>query len=133
MTKQNTIAAVAEHFGVKRGSTIMENLSDKYLLMIEPDLKGKASLLPVLDDITRKTIYLYSVTKPSEDSYRGFHATQDGQISDNRDHILPNGMITHSLCVHYIKYYRPYVPQSEIDKINKLYEGLCRDESERSS
>lgn len=130
MTKQNIIANVAEHFGVKRGFNAMENLSDKYLLMIEPDLKGKASLLPLLDDITRKTIYLYSLTKPSEDSYRGFHATQDGQISDNKDHILPNGIITHSLCVHYIKYYRPYVPQSEIDKINRLYTELNRNERE---
>jgi len=130
MTKQNIIANVAEHFGVKRGFNAMENLSDKYLLMIEPDLKGKASLLPLLDDITRKTIYLYSLTKPSEDSYRGFRATQDGQISDNKDHILPNGIITHSLCVHYIKYYRPYVPQSEIDKINRLYTELNRNERE---
>ena len=130
MAKQNIIANVAEHFGVKRGFNAMENLSDKYLLMIEPDLKGKASLLPLLDDITRKTIYLYSLTKPSEDSYRGFHATQDGQISDNKDHIFPNGIITHSLCVHYIKYYRPYVPQSEIDKINRLYTELNRNERE---
>ena len=130
MMRQSIIASAVEHSGAKRGSTIMENLSDKYLLMIEPDLKGKASLLPVLDDITRKTIYLYSLTKPSEDSYRGFHATQDGQISDNRDHILPNGIITHSLCVHYIKYYRPYVPQSEIDKINRLYKELNRNERE---
>jgi len=98
------------------------NLSDDYLLMLEPDRVGKAADIPVFDDITKKVLYLFDLAQPSSYKYKGFHKTREGKCSDSVDYILPNGVITHNLCVYYVQYYRPYIPQTEIDKIHTLYD-----------
>lgn len=108
----------------------MEILTEDYLLMIEPDHIGTPSLYPVEDETTQKLQKLFNLAIPSRllpdnpYAYKGHHVTLCGKCSDNVDWILPNGVITNSLAVYYIKHYRKVIPQGEINKINKLYEEL---------
>lgn len=101
----------------------MINLSDGYLMMIEPK-KGAESPVtesPINDHITRKAKEVWPKCLHSTISYRGFHVCKCGAISDNRDWYTPSGRITNSLLVHYVQMHRSEVPQSEIDKL--LSEG----------
>lgn len=104
----------------------MKNLSDKYLMMVEPDTEGKPSSEPTDDNLTRKMAILFILSHESSKRYRGFHMTKCGKCSDNTDWVLPNGMITHSLCVYYIRFYRAYISDSEINKINMLFEEVTK-------
>jgi hypothetical protein len=103
---------------------IMIDLSDKYLLMIEPDQEGIPSEKPIEDELSRKVDFIFSKCKPSTYASAGTHKTRCGKYSDNVDWILPNGIITNSLCKYYIKFYREYIPSSEIDKVNTLFDKL---------
>ncbi|OPX87479.1 MAG: hypothetical protein A4E53_02467 [Pelotomaculum sp. PtaB.Bin104] len=102
------------------------NLSDEYFLMIEPDKEGPPLTTPIEDELSNKVDYIFSKCKPLDYSFRGFHQTKCFKVSDNKNWFLPNGMITNSLYTYYIRYYRNYVPQSEIDKINKIYNELTK-------
>lgn len=102
----------------------MIDLSDKYFMMIEPDKDGEPSKEPIEDEITKKVDYIFSKCKTPDYCYKGFHITKCGKFSDNNDWVLPNGMITNSLCSYYIKYYRDFIPKSEINKINKVYNNI---------
>lgn len=53
-------------------------------------------------------------------AYKGFHSTDCGKHSTNVDYLLKNGMITNSLCVYYLKYYRDSIPLSEMKKVIEL-------------
>lgn len=53
-------------------------------------------------------------------AYKGWHRTECGENSSNKDYLLKNGMITNSLCIFYLKYYRDSIPESELEKVNKL-------------
>lgn len=108
----------------------MIDLSDKYFMMIEPDKKGKPTVDPIEDELTRKVDYIFSKCKPSNYCYRGFHITRCGKFSDNHDWILSNGMITNNLCTYYIRHYREFVPESEIEKINRVYDEMMIDYSD---
>ncbi len=52
--------------------------------------------------------------------YKGFHRTDCGETSSNQDLLLENGMITNSLAVFYLQYYRDSIPKTEMDKVIKL-------------
>ncbi|MFB3056080.1 MAG: hypothetical protein ACE1ZQ_02820, partial [Ignavibacteriaceae bacterium] len=52
--------------------------------------------------------------------WRGMHRTECGQRSDNHDYQLKNGMITNSLCVFYLQYYRHVIPTIEMKKVMDL-------------
>lgn len=56
--------------------------------------------------------------------YKGSHYTQ-GVSSTNHDYLLFNGMITNSLCTHYLSHYRDEIPQTEWIKLNKLKEDFA--------
>lgn len=101
----------------------MIDLSNKYLLQIEPDKQGSPSSTSIEDELTKKVDYILSRCHEGT-MYRGFHTTLCGKHSDSCDFVLPNGMVTNSLCTYYIRYYRPYIPQSEIEKIEKAYKDL---------
>lgn len=109
----------------------MIDLSNKYFMMIEPDKEGEPSSEPVEDEITDMINFIYEHTTIPNYAYKGFHSTKCGKRSDNKDHILPNGMITNSLCVYYIQYYRPYIPISEINKIILIYDELISEYEKR--
>jgi len=102
----------------------MIDLSNKYFLMIEPDKLGIPSDNPTEDEITNKVDFIFSKCINPNYSYRGAHRTKCGKFSDNNDWILPNGMTTNSLCTYYVRYYRLFIPESEIEKINKVYEEI---------
>ena len=117
----------------------MINLTDQYFMTIEPNQDGLIADEPINDELTEKVKFIYDCTVMPDPMhrYKGEHyievkKTNDGIrdtiywiCSDNADHYLPNGVITNSLCVFYVQYYRLYIPQIEIDKINKYYE-MCK-------
>lgn len=53
-------------------------------------------------------------------SWRGFHSSDCGKCSTNCDYLLKNGMITNSLCVFYLRYYRNSIPKTEMEKVKEL-------------
>ena len=110
--------------------------NSRFLLYIEPKKEDK-SQQPINDEITEimelalkeaeSGTGSYSSLDTVEyfrsgDAYLGFHSTDCGEISANNDYLLKNGMITNSLCSFYLKYYRNVIPQTEINKVNKLVE-----------
>lgn len=110
--------------------------NSKYLLYIEPKKEDKSEN-PTVDDITKKVELLLSQSKKGAARYsnlesegefeegnawRGIHGTECGERSDNKDYLLPNGMITNSLCVFYLKYYRSSIPETEMLKVKQLCE-----------
>lgn len=93
--------------------------------MIEPDQHAKPSAEPINDELTHMTQALYEKTTNGT-RWRGWHTTKCGKTSDNDDHVLPNGVITHSLAVYYMQHYRHAIPESEIEKTKKLYNELIQ-------
>lgn len=96
----------------------MHNTSKKYLLQIHPELPKTE--FPVDDFLTRRMeIFLDNAAKGS--SYRGFHAcTGCGEMGGSSDLVIEDGYITNSLAVHYLRWHRPEIPKSEIDKLTDL-------------
>jgi hypothetical protein len=105
----------------------MKLRSRKVLLFIHPS--QQASERPVIDVITLKVAYQltnHTHTGVVEDNgefevnqrTKGWHeCTGCGEKSLNYDFMLPCGLATNSLAVHYIAYHRQEVPQREINKI----------------
>ncbi len=52
--------------------------------------------------------------------HRGTHKCSDGIISGQQDFLLPTGLITNSLCVHYMLFYRMAISKNDWDKIAEL-------------
>lgn len=57
-----------------------------------------------------------------DDGWRGCYTCDCGEWSTSHDYLLKNGMITNSLCVFYLQYYRNSIPESEIKKVMELVE-----------
>ena len=108
--------------------------NSKFLLYIEPRKENK-SLVPLEDEITntmkramngavRGVANYSSINEPEKfrvgSGYKGLHTTNCGIRSTNNDYLLRNGMITNSLCVYYLMYYRDSIPESEMNKVNEL-------------
>ncbi len=55
-------------------------------------------------------------------SYGGVHITECGQKSTNVDYMLVNGMITNSLAIFYLRWYRNSIPENDMIKLQKLKE-----------
>lgn len=109
--------------------------NSRFLLYIEPNAELK-SVEPVDDELSIVMSEALRLSKSGTGSYRskehevfqeshgykGFHRTECGMVSSNKDYLLENGMITNSLCVYYLRYYREAIPKSEMDKVYKLVE-----------
>lgn len=94
----------------------MIQLDDEHLLMIEP--AGEPTQ-PVIDDITRKLTAVWRQRWTSPGGYRGWHdctGLRCAAMSDNRDHKVM-GLLTNSLCIHYVAQHRTDVPQTMLDLI----------------
>lgn len=52
--------------------------------------------------------------------HRGTYKNCDGVESSQQDFLLRNGMITNSLCVHYLMWFRMAIPKTDWDKIKEL-------------
>jgi hypothetical protein len=110
--------------------------NSNFLLYIEP-LKEYKSEQPISDELvgimkwgllnSKRGLANYSKINEFEFFFEnlkwfGFHNTDDGNWSTNHDLLLPNGMITNSLGLHYLKHYRNIIPQSELNKVYELVE-----------
>ncbi len=54
--------------------------------------------------------------------WKGTHQCQCGERSSNHDYQLKNGMITNSLCVHYVSCHRDEICDNDILKLQELFE-----------
>lgn len=108
--------------------------NSRFLLYIEPKKEDK-SQNPINDEITEIMELALSEAESGAASYssldtveyfrsgsgfRGFHETECGERSSNKDYLLKNGMITNSLCSFYLKYYRNVIPVTEMNKVTNL-------------
>ena len=110
------------------------NDKSKYLLYIEPKKEEKLTY-PINDELT--SLMELALSKAEEGSanysdiesngnfrvgsgYRGSHRTEDGKSSDNHDYLLENGLITNSLCVYYVKWYRNSIHDNDWMKLKSL-------------
>lgn len=87
------------------------------LLYIEPRLLRDP--VPVVDRLTRLMAAALHQGFPTK-RWRGYHTCICGARSDNTDYKLSNGMLTNSLCVHYMACHRPEVPPEMIQVVLAL-------------
>ena len=92
------------------------------LLFIEP--REIAAEDPLLDELTGQMAAAFRSATPPTHSYCGFHVCSCGAHSLPHDLILPNGLVTNSLCVHYLAYHRSEVRVEDIAKIRTLGCGV---------
>jgi len=85
-----------------------------HLLYIEP--KGVPSKEPLIDDLTKKMTECFRQASP-KDYYKGFHECCCGASDSACDFTLKSGIITNSLCVHYLAFHRDEVPRTELAKL----------------
>lgn len=107
----------------------------KFLLFIEPTIEQKSAIM--MDDeytmlmrvaLGEGVFGTSNYDEPGEPEvlfdkssrYKGVHHTEDTMASANYDILLPNGMVTHSLCVHYLLWFREAIPASDWDKLKEL-------------
>lgn len=90
------------------------------ILMVEPSVKTATT--PIIDELTRKMTAAWRQRRDDEEGYRGFHTCACGAFSDNKDHWV-GGLLTNSLCLHYLAFHRDDLPQEELDKVRALDYG----------
>ena len=88
------------------------------LLFIEP--ASPASETPVIDALTRKMVAAYRSATREDITYCGFHRCVCGSASTPYNSVLPSGLVTNSLCVHYLAHHRDEVPAGELAKVAGL-------------
>lgn len=107
--------------------------NSRFLLYIEPKKEEKRET-PVNDEITEIMERAFSEAQSGAANYsrigepehfsnggwRGWHTCDCGETSTGHDYLLKNGMITNSLCVFYLQYYRNSIPKSEMNKVMEL-------------
>lgn len=107
-----------------------------FLLYIEPKIEEKSET-PTFDHLNKILMVAiqdsiqgaasYSNTDPNVQptfsrgtQYRGVHECCDGAESANYDLYLPNGMITNTLALHYVTWFRKAIPATEMKKLEEL-------------
>lgn len=110
-----------------------------FVLYIEPKVEDK-SKQPIDDELTRKVSEAFAAATEGAASYsdlkagfgdgrhffsegsgwRGFHQTPDNEAMSSHDYLLPNGLITNSCCVHYVRWYRRAIPECDLRKLSTL-------------
>ncbi len=86
---------------------------NEHLMMIEPKLKPKHDIQDGATEKARAIAEACTTQHPT----RGVHRCICGFVSDNRQHVTPNGLITNSLLVHYVQHHRDEIPQAELTKL----------------
>lgn len=111
-------------------------INENGLLYIEP--KNECSSYPIDDELTnimmneffnavRGTWHHKSNTFRINNRWKGIHTSSCGARSTNRDYKLSNGMITNSLCIHYLRWHRDEIPESELDKVRSMIPDITND------
>lgn len=131
------------------GSGTVDSRDPRHLLFIEPKTRGSSQ--PLIDSATRKMVAAYRMSAPGtvtpapfrtrpglvrdesgpftskEDavlrSFLGIHVCICGARSRNYDFFLPNGMLTNSLCVHYLACHRAEVPLDQLATVEAFEYG----------
>lgn len=98
-------------------------INESGILMVEPS--ANTSAVPLIDELTRRMTAAWRRRRDSEYGYRGIHACACGALSDNKDHWVGegDGLLTNSLCIHYLAFHRGDIPQAELDKVRVLPYG----------
>lgn len=92
-----------------------------HLLFIEP--KGKPSVKPIEDAITKKVDAIFKTLKKSDSGYRGSHHNPFGDSSDCSDYAHPKfDIVSNSLAPYYIRHFRSEISKKQLDWISELYE-----------
>lgn len=106
----------------------------KFLLYIEPspEQKGKIAINDEYTSLFRLALSEAKLGKsnfketgvPEEfkegNKHRGTHKCADGMESTQQDYLLPTGLITNSLCMYYLMFYRMAISKNDWDKITEL-------------
>jgi hypothetical protein len=119
-----------------------------FLLFIEPKKEEKLEI-PLDDELSQIMKVALTEAKRGKSNYskmnempyffecrgyKGYHGTDCGERSFPADYLLKNGMITNSLAVFYLRYYRNAIPESEMEKVMKVvtyYKEKYRDNPEK--
>lgn len=103
----------------------MINLSENYLLFIEPDKDGPPTV-PIDDEFVQVARRLLQMSVVTIVYKQHNHITLCGRASDNCQRELPNGMFVHSLMPYYLLCYRKYIPESEMVKFKNIATTLLK-------
>jgi hypothetical protein len=91
------------------------------MLFIEP--KEPPSREPLIDELTMKMVAALRKATLPDYRFLGFHTCLCGAKSDSTNFVLPNGVVTNSLCVHYLAYHRAEVEARELLAVDGLSNG----------
>ena len=87
---------------------------------------------PVIDELTKRMTAAFRLGVSDNANWRGkhdctgkpcWHDNANYVESTNCDYILPNGMQTNSLCIHYLAFHRNEISESELAKVRSLPYG----------
>lgn len=125
---------------------MQRNDSSRFLLFIEPTNEQRSGA-PIDDEYTmllREAMSMAKMGTSNYDSpkdeepwfkeksrYSGEHRNCDDTMSTNYDLLLPNEMITNSLAVYYLMWYRMAIPASDWEKLKELqrFYGRIKDDA----
>jgi hypothetical protein len=85
--------------------------------------KGLPSEEPIIDNLTMKMVASRRRATHASGQFLGFHTCVCGAQSENTDLILPNGLRTNHLCVHYLAYHRAEIEPDELSEVAALSDG----------
>ncbi|MDJ0974950.1 MAG: hypothetical protein QNJ98_10860 [Planctomycetota bacterium] len=88
------------------------------LLFIEPWTRARAK--PVIDELTRKMAGALRAAERTPYESMGYEICACGAASLSHDLILPSGVVTNSLCVHYLAHHRTSIPEDQLTKVATL-------------
>ena len=109
----------------KKEDKLKEPINDEYTELMEMALsKSKKGASRYMDTNDNGVSFEFrGQTIPSfqeKNAFKGHHRTECGEMSDNGDHLLENGMITNSLAPFYLKWYRYSIPVNDMLKMKEL-------------
>jgi len=98
------------------------NKGETGLLYIEP--KKEPLTKPLIDAYTRKMTAAFRQAKVNyERSCFGFHSCECRVESEPHTYELGNGLVTNSLCIHYLAFHREEVPDYDLKNVESLKFG----------
>jgi len=89
-------------------------LNDEWTALMQAELESAKRGTANYSDLACKG----SFTEGS--GWRGMHITECGKASSNKEYLLSNGLITNSLAVFYLQYYRDSIGESDWQKLEAL-------------
>ncbi len=105
-----------------KGEDLFTYVYKEGILYIEPP--AETSDKPLIDELTRKMTAALHKAKLPPIAFAGVHSCKCGKAqSASSDFILPNGLFTNSLCIHYLAFHREAIPQEQLDKVANLNFG----------